>query len=97
MIIFTAIGIFVVAWWVTGVLMIAFAPSIYVSKDAPITAKIGAVWAAGWAYPKLFLMLGRLPSMIVAPVEPDAEEEKRIREFQQSVCQCEGCKARRKG
>lgn len=95
MIIFTIIGMCAVAWWLIGVLMVALAPSIYVSKDAPLTAKLGALWAAGWAYPKLFLIMGRLPSMIISPAQPTPEEAERITEFQKSQCQCPRCRAER--
>lgn len=96
MIIFTIIGVVAVAWWLLGVLMIAFAPAIYVSKDAPLSAKLGALWAGAWVYPKLYFMAGYLPAMIIAPEDPDEDESLRIREFQQSMCQCPRCRQRRK-
>lgn len=96
--VFTVLGAALIAWWAFGVFLMAFCVPVYVSKGAPVKAKLATVGISGFILPYLLFVYRKLPrASAIMPVEPTPEDWNDYAKWQDSLapCDCPNCRARR--
>lgn len=92
---FTLIGAGVVLWWVFGILLVTFFCQTYVEPSAPLSARVGTLFLAGFAMPWLLLTMGGLPIVLLMPADATPEQDAAFEKWRLENCNCPACKARR--
>lgn len=90
------IGLAVVLWWLSGVIIFAFFCQVRVMPGTPWWPRILAVVHGGFVLPWLSIVMGRLPSgAMIAASNPTPEDMKKMEEWMEAQCQCKKCRRRR--
>jgi hypothetical protein len=89
---------FAISWWITGLVIVAFASPIFIYPGAPWAYRLLAVAKAAWGTPWLIITTGMPPMITLAPAnDPEAEKavDAWVEQYRKTKCRCPSCRARR--
>lgn len=88
------IGFSVLAWWLIGVVAMAFFAKVYVHPGTPFIEKAITAGVSGFIIPWAMLTRGVIPMILLHPQEMTEADTEQVRNWLAQHCDCPSCKRR---